>query len=147
MRFLESFVIMKYFKEQEFIKSTTAKKNKIDNTPSSEILSHIRELMEFLDPIREKWGRPIYITSGYRCEALNTLVKGVKTSNHLTGYAADMKTENVSKFYYWLVRYVLDNHIKFDELFLETKGASQWVHFALKNKFGKQRLKTGLLFP
>lgn len=138
---------MKYFKEQEFIKSTTARRNKIDNTPSSEILAHIRELIEFLDPIREKWGKPIYITSGYRCEALNSLVKGAKYSNHLTGYAADMKTENVSKFYYWLLKYLQDNKINWDELFLETKGSSQWVHFALKNRFGLQRKKYGLLFP
>ena len=144
---MKDIMLTKNISLNEAIFSQTAVRNKIDNTPSSEILSHIRELIGFLDPIREKWGKPIYITSGYRCEALNTLVKGVKTSNHLTGYAADMKTENVSKFYYWLVRYMLDNHIKFDELFLETKGASQWVHFALKNKFGKQRLKTGLLFP
>lgn len=114
-----------YFKESEFTKSSTATRNKIDNTPSSEIKSHIKELIAFLEPIREKWGKPIIITSGYRCEALNSLLKGSKQSNHLTGYAADMQTENTSKFYYWLVRYILDNHLKFDELFLETKGSTQ----------------------
>lgn len=136
-----------YFKESEFTRSNTASKHNIDNTPSSEILSHIRELIAFLEPIREKWGKPIIITSGYRCEALNNLLKGAKQSNHLTGYAADMKTENVSKFYYWLLKYLQDNKINFDELFLETKGSTQWVHFALKNRFNQQRKKYGLLFP
>lgn len=138
---------MKYFKESEFTKSTTASRNKIDNTPSSEIKSHIRELIEFLEPIREKWGKPIIITSGYRCEALNSLLKGAKQSNHLTGYAADLSTEDISKFYFWLLDLLLDNKINFDELFLETKGSTQWVHFALKNKSGLQRKKYGLLFP
>ena len=138
---------MDYFKESEFTKSNIASKNKIDNTPNSNIKLHIKELIDFLNPIREKWGKPIYITSGYRCEELNNLVKGSKQSNHLTGFAADMKTDDTSKFYYWLVRYLLDNNLKFDELFLETKESTQWVHFALKNKLDKQRLKIGLLFP
>lgn len=136
-----------YFKESEFTRSTTASMNKIDNTPSSEILSHIRELMVFLEPIREKWGKPIIITSGYRCRTLNSLLKGSSTSNHLTGFAADMQTENISKFYYWLLKYLQDSQINWDELFLETKSNTQWVHFALKNKSGLQRKKYGLLFP
>ena len=43
-----------------------------------------------LDPLREAFGAPIYVNSGYRCAALNVLVGGVATSQHLRGEAADV---------------------------------------------------------
>ena len=90
-----------YFKLNEFIASSTAKANKIDNTPSAEIKGRIEELMQFLDGVRKEWavytqdkklGTPaLNITSGYRCPALNKLVGGKSTSAHLSGYAADIQ--------------------------------------------------------
>lgn len=83
--------ITKNFSLEEFTNSATAKKNKIDNTPNNEAINNIIRLAtNILQPIRDKLGEPIKITSGFRCKVLNDKVGGVKTSQHLTGDAADI---------------------------------------------------------
>ena len=87
---------MKYFTINELCRSETASKHKIDNTPSAEIIANLTALVDnVLDPLREVWGRPIIVTSGYRCEALNKLVGGVPTSQHKQGQAADISTGSI----------------------------------------------------
>ena len=72
---------MKYFSIKELCKSNTAIKNKIDNHSTPEIEKNLTILIEHcLDPIREKFGKPITVTSGYRCEKLNKLVGGKPNS-------------------------------------------------------------------
>lgn len=82
---------MKYFKISEFERSSVAEKAGIDNhIPNEEILNNIKALVDnVLDPAREKLGEPIYISSGYRCNELNKLVLGSKSSQHCLGKAAD----------------------------------------------------------
>ena len=68
---------MKYFSYEELTKSITAKNKGIDNTPSIEIKKNLKALVDnILDPLREAYGKPITVTSGYRCPKLNTAVKG-----------------------------------------------------------------------
>ena len=63
---------MKYFTIEELCYSDTAKKHKIDNTPNEEIIEHLTEFTEnVLDKLREVWGSPIKVSSGYRCDELN----------------------------------------------------------------------------
>lgn len=82
---------MKYFSEKEFVASATARARGIDNTPPAEAVKALERLVEnVLDPLREAFGAPIYVNSGYRCSGLNTLVGGVMTSQHLRGEAADI---------------------------------------------------------
>ena len=69
----------KYFKVAEMLRSETADKNKIQNTPSAEIKQNIEKLLEVLDGLREFYGKPIKITSGFRCAELNKLVGGSPT--------------------------------------------------------------------
>ncbi len=84
---------MKHFTMNEMIRSATAKRHGIDNTPSPEVAYNIRALVDnILDPLREAWGAPIIVDSGYRCPRLNKIVKGSATSQHLTGQAADIHT-------------------------------------------------------
>lgn len=88
---------MKYFSVEELCESDVAKKYGIDNTPSTEIKANLVYLIEnLLDPIREAYGKPIYVSSGYRCPALNShkKIKGSKTSDHLKGFAADIYAKN-----------------------------------------------------
>ena len=82
-----------YFELSEFLKSDTAKKRGIDNTPTFEIVDHLSELVrEVLDPLRAAYGQPIRISSGYRCPALNSILPNAsKTSVHQIGYAADLQ--------------------------------------------------------
>lgn len=72
---------MKYFTIKELCKSTTAEQLGIDNSPNSEIVNNLKQLVEYiLDPLRERYGKPIHVNSGYRCPALNKAVNGSKTS-------------------------------------------------------------------
>ena len=84
--------ITKNFTYDELIYSPTANRLGIDNTPSPEEKEKLIKLAkEILQPIRDRWGSAIVVTSGYRCEALNKAVGGVKTSQHRLGEAADLK--------------------------------------------------------
>lgn len=84
---------MKYFTLKELTRSVTAKNKGIDNTPGEAEKNNLIALVEnVLDPLREAWGQPIIITSGYRCPALNRAVGGSATSQHVTGEAADIRT-------------------------------------------------------
>ena len=137
---------MKYFNMKEMTYSLVAYKHKIDNTPSDEVKSNLEELMEFLDGVREKWGSAIIVTSGYRCEELNTKLSGSKNSAHKYGWGVDMKPANnkLMKFYEFMKEYLEDK--EFDELLLETNSQGvTWCHFALKSYQGKQRKKVKML--
>ena len=84
---------MKYFTLKELTRSVTAKNKGINNTPGEVEKNNLIALVEnVLDPLREAWGQPIIITSGYRCPALNRAVGGSATSQHVTGEAADIRT-------------------------------------------------------
>ena len=95
---------MKYFSISELTYSTKAKELHIDNTPFSyAIVDNLTNLIEnLLDPIRDAWGKPLHVNSGYRCPALNKAVGGKPTSQHLKGEAADItagsKAENKKLF-------------------------------------------------
>ena len=129
----------KYFDLQELLNSDTALKKKIANLPSWEVVEHLKELAEFLDGLREAWGGPITVTSGFRCTELNKEVKGVQRSAHKLGYAADIRPSNgqMERFKKKVVEWVQDK--KFDQCILESSGGTQWVHISLYNQDGEQR--------
>lgn len=84
---------MKYFTIQELTKSATASRRGINNTPDDSVKKNLTLLVEhILDPLREAWGAPIIVTSGYRCGRLNKAVGGAAKSQHLYGQAADIRT-------------------------------------------------------
>lgn len=84
---------MKYFTINELTRSSKAKRLGIDNTPPSEIKKNMEILIvSVLDPIREAYGKPIVVTSGYRCDKLNKAVGGAKASQHRWGQAADIRS-------------------------------------------------------
>lgn len=120
---------MKYFTIEEMTKSSTAKANGIDNTPSEEGVLKLQKLIEaVLDPLREWYGKPIKVNSGYRCEALNKAIGGAKSSQHMLGEAADItvgsKEENEKLF-----DYIKDN-LEFDQLINESNFS--WVHVSYR---------------
>ena len=84
---------MKYFTLTELTKSATAMRKKIDNTPTEAVKKNLTALVDkVLDPLREAWGQPIVVSSGYRSPKLNRAVGGVASSQHLLGQAADIHT-------------------------------------------------------
>ena len=131
----------KYFTVAEMLKSETADKNKIQNIPSTEIEQNIEELLGVLDGLREFYGKPIRITSGFRCTELNKLVGGSPTSAHVIGYAADLQPVQGSfeEFKAEVLRWLDKSGVKFDQCIIERSKSAQWVHFGLYNRKGQQR--------
>jgi hypothetical protein len=78
-----------HFTLAEFTVSETAARYGIDNTPSPEIIEALKKTAALLEEVRALLGQPIVITSGYRCQALNTQIGGALNSAHMTGQAAD----------------------------------------------------------
>lgn len=84
--------VSKHFKFSEFTKSDTASRHHINNAITDwEVRDNIIALVDnVLEPLREAWGGPLFINSGYRCKELNELVGGVETSQHRKGQASDV---------------------------------------------------------
>ena len=134
----------KYFELYEFIRSRKAKEKNIDNTPTFEVVDHLRELTEMiLDPMRAAYGKPIYVSSGFRCALLNEAVGGSATSVHPLGYAADLQADDMEDFKRFVRSWLITNRIRFDQCIIESSGGEEWVHIGLYNRKGQQR---GMLF-
>ena len=128
-----------YFTIAELCASDTAKKYNIDNTPDPIIISHLQQLINFLNPLREAWGSAIKVSSGYRCDKLNSFVGGSKTSSHLIGYGVDLIPANgkMSDFKKFIIDYMKMR--MFDQCIIEKSGKTEWIHIGLYNNKGQQR--------
>lgn len=113
----------KYFTLSELCNSSTADKLGIDNTPTDPvILSNLDYIMDQLDTIREGYGKPIIINSGYRCPELNKAVGGVADSYHQKGLAVDIRWDDK------LIPYIMEN-AKFDKMIREHSSSGvRWIH-------------------
>lgn len=119
---------MKYFTINELIRSDTALQRGIDNTPPPSIKIKLSNLINnLLDPIREAWGGPISVNSGYRCPVLNRAVGGVPTSQHQKGEAADI-TVGSPKQNQKLFELIAAGDFDFDQLIDESNYS--WVHIS-----------------
>ena len=120
---------MKHFTMGELCASSTADARGIKNTPPLQEAGNLKALADnVLDPLREWYGKPVYVNSGYRSPVLNRLVGGAANSQHLKGEAADItagsKEENRKLFDY------IKSHLPFDQL-IDEKDFS-WVHVSYK---------------
>ena len=129
----------------------TSAKTADKNIPSHVHIENLRRLCSWLEMLRDEWNRrygegndPIIINSGYRSEAVNKAVGGVKGSNHLTGCAADIRVAGMEQ----LVRYatiLLDisdqSREDFDELLLErSPRGTYWLHFAVRPSDNRRKV-------
>ncbi len=123
---------MKYFSIEELVKSATAERLAIDNTPPRAAQRMLTILVEqLLDPIRRRYGAPIIVTSGYRCPALNTAVGGVANSHHIVGCAADITTgsiENNTMLFALIIDMQTTHAIRFTQLIAEKDY--RWLHIS-----------------
>lgn len=133
----------RWFQLEEFLRSDTAVRKRIENLPSFEIIFNLNRLAEFLDEMRDAWGSGIRVTSGFRCPQLNTAVGGVSNSAHQFGNAVDIVPVNgrMAEFEAFLKRWLKGR--KFDQCIWESSKStgSKWVHFGLYSNKGEQRCK------
>lgn len=134
--------VSKHLSLAEVSRSETAKRKGISNTPSGEHLENFKKLAEnIFEPIREHFGVPIHISSGYRSKELNSAIGGSATSQHCSGEAIDIDMDgsasgvtNAQVF-----NFIKDN-LQFDQLIWEFGSDSNpdWVHVSYETT-GKQR--------
>lgn len=123
--------ISECFDLKEFTRSDTAARKGIANEPGVQEVKAIENLVvNLLQPLRELYGKPLRINSGYRSTELNKQVDGVLTSQHTKGEAADIACENPGQLVECLRRSGLD----FDQCI----KYSTFVHLSLKQN-GKNR--------
>lgn len=134
-----------YFTLEELLTSSTARQKSIENLPSWEIVEHLKELAEFLDQLRKDWGSGIRVSSGFRNKKLNKAVGGVDESIHQIGYAADIQPSNgkFKEFAEFIQEWVKDK--AYDQLCIESKGKTRWIHLGLFNNSGQQRKQNKII--
>ena len=132
---------MKWFTLKEFVKSNTAARLGINNNPSEDVKKNIELLVEkILDPLRESFGKPIIVTSGYRCKELNKAVGGAAKSQHMSGEAADIRTVEDSKSANKeLFNLIIELGLPFDQLINEHDY--DWVHVSYGKRNRRMILK------
>lgn len=127
---------MKYFTLEELTHSDKAVRLRIDNQAPGEAKERLVSLVDnVLDPLREIFGKPITVTSGYRSKALNIAVGGAATSQHMRGEAADIVSDDNRRLFD-----IIRTRLPFDQLIWEKGG--RWVHVSYR----KERQRKQVLY-
>jgi hypothetical protein len=134
-----------YVSLAEVTKSDTAKRKGISNEPTPEHLENLKTICtDVFDKVREHFGVPIYISSGYRSEALNKAIGGSKNSDHNLGRALDLDQDgrgngvtNMDVF-----EFIKDN-LEVDQLigeFQRADGNFEWVHVGYRKGANRKQI-------
>ena len=141
----ETIRVSKNFALSEMVKSATAERLNVDNSPSDIHLVNLTHLaIHILQPVRDQFG-VITINSGYRSPALNAKVGGSKTSQHCNGQAADFESFSTPNpdLANWIA-----NNLEFDQLILEfydgVNPNSGWVHCSYNLMGNRKKIMTAL---
>lgn len=136
--------LTKNFTLAEMIKSETALRHGIDNTPGEQEIAAMKLLAEkVLQPVRDHFGKGVKVNSSYRSPEVNQKVGGSRTSDHCRGQAADIEIPGVAN--YDLAKWIVDN-LEFRQVILEfyTPGVpdSGWVHVSFVAEDNKKQVLT-----
>ena len=118
-----------HFSLAELTASTTALARGLDNSLPPELLPRLILVASLLERIRSTLGVPVTVTSGYRSQAVNAAVGGVRDSDHTKGHAADIiapafgSPEQIARTLAPLV-----DALQIGQLILEGVRGRQWVH-------------------
>ena len=139
--------LSEHFKLNEFTKSETAIRKRIDNTPGPAHASNLQKVCEkILEPVRKHFGKPVRINSGYRGAALNAAVGGSSKSQHCNGEAVDFEIDGLPNPD--LAKWVAAN-CEFDQIILEFYDASEgpnsgWVHASYSEGKNRKQILTAV---
>jgi hypothetical protein len=135
--------ICKYLTLGEVVRSESAKRNGISNLPTAEHLENMKALgINVFDKIREHFGCPIGLSSAYRSEALNRVIKGSsRTSQHCKGEAFDIDAQIHGKITNKAIFDYIRQNLDFDQLIWEygTDQEPDWVHVSYKKNGGNRK--------
>ena len=129
----------------EVTRSETAKRRGISNMPTPEHIENFKKLaINIFQPIREHFGKPILISSGYRSAELNKAIGGSSSSSqHCSGEAIDIDMDGTDITNKQIFDYIKEN-LNFDQMIWEfgTDANPDWVHvsFAANRSQRKQIL-------
>lgn len=121
---------------QEVTKSNTATRLGINNTPSREVIENLKQIAKHVfQPLRDFYGVPIGVSSGYRSKALNAAINGSKTSQHMSGQALDIDADIYGRISNKQIFEYIKNNLKFDQMIWEfgDDNNPDWVHVSYKH--------------
>lgn len=120
----------KYFSLSELTRSTIAIKEGIPNDPHEAQIKDLKRLMDYLDKVREAFGKAIIVTSGFRSLRLNKRIGGAPDSQHMKGQAADIRPHDIKELRQLLT--TIRQVGGFDQLILEEpEGRTPWIHVSI----------------
>ena len=123
----------------------------IKNVPNEAQVENLKRVCQWLEQLRRRWNNlygdgddPIIINSGFRSAEVNRAVGGAPTSNHLTGCAVDIRCIGIEQAlrYAALLLDIADlNKEDYDELLIEQNGCTYWIHFAVRPKGNRRKVR------
>jgi hypothetical protein len=122
--------ISEHISYKEGVRSSTAKRLGIDNTPSEFDLKRMKSISKnVFEPLREAVNGPIRINSFFRCKQLNRAVGGSSTSQHCKGEAFDLDDSYGHMSNAGMYKFIKDN-LSFDQMIWEFGDDENpdWVH-------------------
>ena len=135
--------LSKYTTLQEVIKSNQASVLKIPNIPNAEQLANLKLVCtEIFDKVREHFGKPIGISSGFRSVELNNRIGGSKSSQHMEGKALDIDGDLYGGVSNKAIFDYIKNNCNFDQLIWEfgTENAPDWVHVSYNKGVNRKQI-------
>ena len=129
-------MISKHISYKEGVRSNTATRKGIDNTPNDEQLENMKLVAEqVFEPLRVYVNGPIKINSFFRCPELNKAIGGSSKSQHCKGQAVDIDDGGCNKTNAEMYKYIKDE-LEFDQMIWEfgTDDNPDWVHISYVSK-------------
>jgi hypothetical protein len=134
-------MLSEFFSYEDMTHSVTALRKRLDNTPNADQLNAIKATCKAMDEVRRLLGRPILITSGFRCKKVNEAVGGTAKSAHVKGHAVDFVSPAFGPVAAIFGK-LKGSGIVFDQLIMEFPASHSggWVHLSFAPEARRQCL-------
>jgi uncharacterized protein YcbK (DUF882 family) len=138
---MDDIQLVPHFKLSELVKTSVVKYQKKNLEEAKKIMGRMYQLAGFAERVREILGKPMIITSGFRCPGLNKAVGGAISSQHRYAEAIDFKCKGMTDEQ--VACKLAASDLKFQQLIIENNGKSEWVHISIGSKREVLRYKDG----